>query len=214
MPPLTEIAQRQPTSRFRWWRSVSVPQFELVEVLQLGGHIATRLDGIGNQAEQDRERLHDWVASQFTFPLRSLLIQANRNATRFVVLNGVIVGGGFITSAIAVAAGGGSASRWLIFGVGLVVAVAGALSQQLRLGFRSSERRTLAVALRQEGWAFANALGDYRGDSAAAFELFDQRVAEIHRRAAQVSALDAAPGAATPQASASAESAADRPTAG
>ncbi len=172
---------------------MSVPQFELKEVFQLGGHIATRLDQLAGGTPGDQQRLRDWVASRFTFPLRSLLLQANRNASGFVVVNALIVGGGFATSGIAAAAGSGgrgSATGWVIFVIGLVVALAGAISQQLRFGFRSSERRTLAVALRQEGWAFANSLGDYAGDTVAAFALFDQRVAEIHRRAAQVGSLE------------------------
>ncbi|MCW3025577.1 MAG: hypothetical protein JWM29_1009, partial [Solirubrobacterales bacterium] len=62
-----------------------------------------------------------------------------------------------------------------------------------RFGFRSSERRTLAVGLREEGWHFVYATGDYEPDAGTSVAQFQKRVDEIHRRTAQVGALESEP---------------------
>jgi hypothetical protein len=162
--------------------------FELTEVWQLSQLIRARLDKIDTDAS---ERHKAWVASRIRYPLRDLLIVANRDATSHVLFSLVVVAGGFATSGIAVAAGAGkgSAGSWIVFGIGLVVALAGAMSQQIRFGVRSGERRTLAVALREQGWHFANGTGDYVDDTTA-FTAFEARVDDIHRRIAQVDVLE------------------------
>jgi hypothetical protein len=71
-----------------------------------------------------------------------------------------------------------------------VVAIAGGITQIFRPGHRATERAALAAQLREEGWAFANRSGSYRDDDEAAFELLDQRISEIHRRASQIAAYD------------------------
>jgi hypothetical protein len=142
-----------------------------------------------------RDQNQAWVASRLRYPLRSLLIKANGNAVMYVAVSLLIVGGGFATSGIAAAggAGKGSPAAWVIFGIGLLVALAGGISQQFRFGFRSSERRTLAVALREEGWHFVYETGTY-AEGATAVSALQARVDEIHRRIAQVAALDSEPG--------------------
>ena len=175
----------------RWVRfGLGTPTFELVEVWQLSELIRARLDAIDAKAP---ERNKAWVESRIRYPLRALLIVANRDATNHVGFSLIVVAGGFATSGIAVAAGAGkgSAGSWVVFGIGLVVALAGALSQQLRFGVRSNERRTLAVALRQEGWHFANGTGEYANQTQASFDQFETRVDDIHRRIAQVDLLEA-----------------------
>jgi hypothetical protein len=177
----------------RWLRlGLGTPEFELEEIAQLSELIQARLNTL---EPGDDVRHHAWVASRFRYPLRSLLIVSNRDAASYVAITLLIVGGGFATSGIAVAAGAGkgSAGSWIVFAIGLLVALAGAISQQLRFGFRSSERRTLAVTLREEGWHFANLTGDYAPAGRVAFVLFESRLDELHRRIAQVDVLERAP---------------------
>ena len=131
---------------------VRVPQFELEEIIQLSSLLVARMEALEPDADQRHEA---WVASRFRYPLRSLLIKANGSSVAYVVLTLVVVAGGFATSGIAAAAGAGkgtsTTTAWVVFGIRLLVALAGAISQQFRFGTRSSERRTLAVALREEG---------------------------------------------------------------
>jgi len=177
--------------RFRMSRLVGVRPYELHEVYQIEDHILERLRDLPAHIDQ-QQRLKDWVASRFTYPLRSLLIQAKGNGKYFFVLNTIVVGGGFTTSGIAVAAGAnkGSAVAWVIFGLGLLVAIAGGITQVYRPGHRASERLTLVMKLREEGWAFANATGPYSANVEKAFLVFDARLTEFHRQATHISLID------------------------
>jgi hypothetical protein len=191
----TAVDGEKPRSRAgRWVRfGLGTPEFELEEVWQLSELIRGRLDGMDDDAS---ERHRAWVSSRFRYPLRSVLIVANRDATSHVGLSLILVAGGFATSGIAVAAGAGkgTAGSWVVFGIGLLVALAAAISQLLRFGVRSNERRALAVALREQGWHFANRTRDYSGDDQPAFALFESRLDELHLRLAQVDVLEAASG--------------------
>jgi len=186
-----------------WWqrlrlsRLAGVRTYELREVHQIEAHILARLATLPPRPDQpdpveQQQRLKDWVASRFTYPLRNLLIQAKGNGKYFFVLNTVVVAGGFATSGIAIAAGAdkGSAVAWVIFGFGLLVAVAGGTTQVFRPGHRASERLTLVMKLREEGWAFANAIGVYAGNVERAFVVFDARLTDFHREATHISLID------------------------
>jgi hypothetical protein len=176
----------------RWWfrlrSAFGVPTYQLREVAQLQEHILGRLRTGGIEPAP---LYADWVASRFTYPLRALLWQASRDGRGHVVLNLAVVAGGFATSGLAAASAGGHSGgtkSWIVFGIGLLVAVAGGVSQLFRPGYRATERTTLAVELREEGWAFARGGGDYAGDVGQAFERFDARVAAIHRQAVRITA--------------------------
>ncbi len=174
-----------------------VPDYELRAVFQLQDHMLERLHRL-EPLPSAADRLQDWLASRFTYPLRSLLIQASRGGRFYALLNLGVVGGGFATSGIAVATGSGtrgSSASWVVFGLGLTVALAGGVTQLFRPGHRATERATLAAQLREEGWAFANATGPYAAADHASFELLDRRVSDIHRRAAHIAALEDTPGA-------------------
>lgn len=168
-----------------------VQRYELVEVQQLGDLILRR---IVSDNQLSRTVYEPWVASRVTFPLRSLLLQASRNTRSAIFLNLLIVAGGFATSGIAVATKSGGKSSaltsWVVFAVGLIVAVGGAVTQFFRPSFRASERTRLAVELREEGWAFATAAGAYSKDVMDALSAFQAKVSDVHRRAARVASLD------------------------
>jgi hypothetical protein len=186
----------------RWLRVVragfGVSQYQLIEVDSLDQHIRRRLHDltVKSVSQPDplpEEQLKDWVASRFTSPLRNLLVQASRNSRLYVVLSLVVIAGGFATSGIAVGASGvhkHSNTSWVVFSVGLAVALAGGASQIFRPGHRAAQRTTLTMDLLEEGWAFANSTKDYNKGVKAAFQLFDKRVSAIHRRAAQIGELE------------------------
>lgn len=165
-----------------------VQKFELIEIEQLSDEVLKRMNEIQPDAV-DRHKA--WVAAEFRFPLRSLLIKAGHNSTFFVLLSMVVVTGGFATSGIAVAggAGEGSAAAWVVFAIGLIVALAGGIAQIFRFGVRSNTRRTLALNLREEGWNFVYKDGDYAEDKEA-LKTFRARVTEIQRRIADVAQID------------------------
>lgn len=188
-PPAKVSRSRTAIDRLR--SGFGVARYELVEVEQLGELVTRR---IVSDATMEPSLYSAWVASRFTFPLRGLLWQASRSTRGAVLLNLLVVAGGFATSGIAVASKGGksSVSSWIVFTIGLIVAVAGGIAQLFRPAYRASERTSLAVDLREEGWAFATSSGIYDAATREAFEALDQRVTAIHRRAAKVSAIEPA----------------------
>ncbi|MEO8966661.1 MAG: DUF4231 domain-containing protein [Solirubrobacteraceae bacterium] len=183
-------ARSSRTGRRRWVAD-GVPSYELIEVQQLGELILRRIDA---DPAYGLAVYGPWVASRVTFPLRSLLLQASRNTRGAILLNLLVVAGGFATSGIAVAtkAGGKSSSltSWVVFTIGLIIAMGGAITQFFRPAFRATERTSLAVELREEGWAFATASGAYTGAVTEALAAFQAKVSDVHRRAARVAALD------------------------
>lgn len=181
---------KRPRREGRRWSALfgKVQEFELIEVRQLSAEVLKRMKAL----QPDAVDMHEgWVAAEFRFPLRSLLIKAGHNSTFFVLLSMVVVAGGFATSGIAVAAGAdkGSLAAWIVFAVGLIVALAGGIAQTFRFGVRANARRTLALTLREEGWSFVYKEGDYAKDKEA-LQKFRTRVTEIQRRVAEVASID------------------------
>lgn len=179
-------AERRRPRRLHLRLTDDVPTYELVEVEQLGSLILRRLE---QDPSLSSAVYGPWVSSRVTFPLRSLLLQASRNTRGAILLNLIVVAGGFATSGIAVANQAGGKS-WIVFAIGIIVAMGGAITQFFRPAFRATERTSLAVELREQGWAFATASGVYAGEVAEVLPTFQAKVSDIHRRAARVSALD------------------------
>ncbi|MCW2981104.1 MAG: hypothetical protein JWO14_2831 [Solirubrobacterales bacterium] len=165
-----------------------VQEFELIEIAQLSNLVLERMDKDDAAAPAGGNKA--WVASQFRYPLRSWLIKANWNSFTFLGLSLLVIGGGFATSGITAAAGAskGSAAAWIIFAIGLIVAVVGGISQQFRFGVRANQRRALAVSLRAQGWRYVFKAGDYAGDGASA--AFRAKVEELQNNAAQVGVIE------------------------
>jgi hypothetical protein len=169
-----------------------LPQYERVGVIQLGEHILKRVNSLP-RAQKDPKLYDDWIASEFTDPLRALLLGSVRDRRAHMLLNLLVVAGGFATSGIAAAAGSGhrgSTTSWIVFGIGLLLALFGAANQLFRPGYRATERTTIAFELREQGWAFAFAEGEYSRDDDAAFTAFRQRVTALRGRIAKIGALD------------------------
>jgi hypothetical protein len=165
-----------------------VQKFELIEVRQLSAEVLKRMKAL---RPDDADMHKGWVAAEFHYPLRSLLIKAGHNSTFFVWVSMIVIAGGFATSGIAVAGGAekGSSTAWIIFAIGLIVALAGGIAQIFRFGVRANARRTLALSLREEGWNFVYKEGDYAKDKEA-LQKFRARVTEIQRRIAEVASID------------------------
>ena len=138
-----------------------------------------------------------WVTHRFEAPLRTLRRQSYGNARVHVVVNMAVIAGGFATSGIAVAAGKGGEHglSWVVFAIGLLVALAGGVSQIFRPGQRSTGRALLAAEMLDEGWALYDRHGEYKQDMKAAdlFVLFDRRIASIRDRAFRLSVLEDQP---------------------
>jgi Protein of unknown function (DUF4231) len=184
-------------SEFRmFWRRVFflLTRAERAEVGALSAHVLRVLENEAVQEPRgDTEHLRDWVTYRFAVPLEENLREASFNARVRTVINLVVIAGGFATSGIAVAAGSGepgSALSWIVFAIGLLVALAGGISQTFRPGQRASARKAFGEQLRREGWALVNEHGDYqtakRDPQQSRFELFDQRVSEIHLKATEL----------------------------
>jgi hypothetical protein len=171
------------------WPWQRVQTFELVEIRHLSKLVVERMDELQPDA---KERHGAWVAAEFRYPLRSLLIKAAANSALFTAVSLVVVAGGFATSGITAAVGSSKSSvaTWVVFAIGLLVALAGALAQLFRFGVKANERRTLAVTLREEGWNFVYEVGDF-ADDASALGKFRTRVDEIQRRIADVASIEA-----------------------
>jgi hypothetical protein len=187
--------------RQRWsasWRSgFGVLRDELDEIDELGNHILERLHD-NPPRNLSEVSLRDWVTSRFMSLLLGLLVKASSNTRGYLLLNLIVIGGGFATSGIAVAAGTGhqsSTAAWVVFGVGLAVALAGGISQAFRPGHRATQRNTLGMELKDEGWAFVLKTRKYPGvNPAVDFDHLNQRVSDIYRRAALIMGLAPEPG--------------------
>jgi hypothetical protein len=158
-------------------------QARQAEVNTLMGLVNSRVDG----SDGDAEARKAWLVHNFQQPLEDVLGKAGQNGRRYVLVNVVVIGGGFATSGVAVASRG---AGWVVFGIGLAVALAGGLSQQLRFGFRSSESRTLVFAFFNEGWHFVMSTGAYVEKPDDAWARFSERVDALNERAAAVESIE------------------------
>ena len=146
-----------------------------------------------------QEALQDWVHFQYTGLLKHLTRQTDRYTSGHLATGLIVIAGGFATSGIAVAAGSGrgSSPAWLIFGIGLAVAVAGGMGQIFRLAQRSVGFGELADLLRAEGWALVNSQDAYtaadvsKTEGSTVFDVFAANVSNIRRQATQLAAIEA-----------------------
>lgn len=154
--------------------------------------IKKRLAATNTSSAEGEDCRGNWLLYSFQRPLEDLIAKASQNALAYLVVNLVVIGGGFATSGVSLAAQGGEGfdPSWLVFGIGLFVALAGGLSQQFRFGFRSSERRTLVLAFFNEGWHFALSTGAYAVDKDSAWKLFGERIDKLNERAAAVESIE------------------------
>jgi hypothetical protein len=170
----------------------TVPALETEEARSLARRVRCRLEGTCATDRTDSDEF-DWVSYRFEGLLLRLLFQAHSSARDHLVVNMVVIGGGFATSGIAVASGSGEQGTlvsWVVFALGLLVALAGGVSQLFRPGQRATNCEALVTQLQDEGWALWSRRGDYKAlDAEGLFAAFEERVATIRRRAATLTVL-------------------------
>lgn len=76
--------------------------------------------------------------------------------------------------------------KWLVFALGLLVAICGAVEEFFRFGERWRHYRQHLEALKTEGWQFVQLIGNYSNDQypshAEAYAKFATRIEEILQR--------------------------------
>jgi len=175
----------------------TVPPLDIAEAQHVSRAVRRALKGTRATCTDDASA-RDWVSYRYEGLLLRLLFQSYSNARNHLIVNAVVIAGGFATSGLAVTAtrAGKHATAsptvaWCVFGIGLAVALAGGVSQLYRPGHRATGRAELAARLRDEGWSLSDGHGEY-GKAANAgdrFAIFDRRVAEIRDGAAQLARL-------------------------
>jgi hypothetical protein len=113
--------------------------------------IKKRLAATSTSGADGEDCRGNWLLYSFQIPLEDLIAKASQNAFAYLV----VIGGGFATSGVSLAAQGGEGCdpSWLVFGIGLFVALAGGLSQQFRFGFRSKRTTDPCPRILQRGLA-------------------------------------------------------------
>jgi hypothetical protein len=173
----------------------AVPALELAEARHLAKEARRVLkDTSATRIEADGR---DWVTYRFEGLLLRLLFQSYKNARDHLVINATVIAGGFATSGLAVTAtksgshGGSSTTvAWVVFAIGLAVALAGGISQLYRPGHRATGYSALVARLRDEAWALGDGHGDYtKDDPKELFAVFDARLNEIRADAAELAML-------------------------
>jgi hypothetical protein len=179
--------------RPRWWRLDPTPELGIEEVAAVADRVRDAL--AGTRADST------WVKYRFEGPLLALLRGSYSNARTHFFVNMAVIVGGFATSGIAVASGNATTSgsngghntlAWVVFAIGLLVALSGGISQIFRPGQRSTGRSLLAAELLNEGWALDGRHGIYKASAEPneLFILFDRRIGEIRGQAFQLGVLD------------------------
>ncbi|NUO83474.1 DUF4231 domain-containing protein [candidate division KSB1 bacterium] len=76
--------------------------------------------------------------------------------------------------------------KWVVFALGLIVAICGAVEEFFRFGERWRHYRQHLEALKTEGWQFVQLIGNYSSEQypthAAAYTKFATRIEEILQR--------------------------------
>lgn len=145
--------------------------------------------------DPDDAMLWRWVQHRYTALLKRMVRNSDESRAWHLMTSMIIIAGGFATSGIAVAVGSkkGTGTAWVVFGIGVIVALAGGIAQIFRLAQRASGWAELAESLRAEGWALVNGHDPYstatlKGQSE--FEVFDRNISEIHHRADTLGRLE------------------------
>jgi hypothetical protein len=116
--------------------------------------------------------------------------RAARTQRRYYGLRLVtIIGGVLIPAVVGVKGVGGidEVTRWIAFGLGLVVAVSAAVEEFFNYGERWRHYRRTAETLKTEGWQFFQLIGPYAGTTYAdAYSAFAGRVEGLLQQDVQV----------------------------
>jgi hypothetical protein len=97
----------------------------------------------------------------------------------------VAIGAGFATSGVAAASGNTSSAKWIVFTLGLLVAIVNSVQQNWKPSQRSASEYQAAAALKTEGWNFVYKRGAYAAlsDDGSTWGVFVDAVNGILRAA-------------------------------
>jgi hypothetical protein len=128
-----------------------------------------------------------FIEHRFSEPLRDYRRRSVWQSWIYVVLNLLIAGGGFATSAIVAAGGDTQAWKVIIGAIGFMVGVLSVANQIGQPGRRNSAYAQAWYDLRTEGWKYVHGIGAYKtADDGEAWETFTSRVLEIPREAQRI----------------------------
>jgi len=118
---------------------------------------------LGGELTKDSEADKEFLEFRFRRRCASYLRLCRYNSVSNTLITLVIVAGGFATSGIAVATGGGRGSKagWLVFAIGIVVAVAGALAKLFNPETRALQLKAIVARMIAEAWDFVEYRGAY-----------------------------------------------------
>jgi hypothetical protein len=139
-----------------------------------------------------------FIELRFRRPLAVYAQRAPRYRFGFTALTVVAIGAGFATSGVAVASGNTSSAKWIVFTLGLLVAIVNSVQQNWKPSQRSASEYQAAAALKTEGWNFVYKRGAYAAlsDDSSTWGVFVDAVNGILRAAAtldEVSTTDPPP---------------------
>lgn len=184
-------ADSTPTRRprlFRWLyprRRAEAEQLrkEISKKIRSSGDPALRAIGI--------ERLDSFLFFRVEHPMFAHSWRGPSYGRAFTLLSVGAIAAGVASTAISATEGAAEDLRWVLFTLGLVVAVFTAINQLWKPSQRSVGAYRAANRLRRGSWDYVLGRGAYRGLSEQqAFERFLDEVAEIHARVEAIDELE------------------------
>jgi Protein of unknown function (DUF4231) len=150
------------------------------EVQQLFVHLGQQLNSASSADK-------DFLEFRFRRRAANYLRLGRYNSVSNTFITLLIVAGGFATSGIAVAAGGGRGSKtgWIVFAIGIVVAVAGAIARLFNPETRALELKSIVAKMIAEAWDFIENAGVYASATSQtdSFPLFRETIESLNRQA-------------------------------
>ena len=134
--------------------------------------------------------LRCFLEHRFKEPLLKYGFRGPAYGRAFTYLSVSVVAAGFASSAISADQDTAGKLRWLLFGLGVLVALFTAINQLWKPGMRSVGSYRAGNALRREGWDFVLDSGRYRAVKDKPNEAFDLFVDQIREIQSQVDAID------------------------
>jgi hypothetical protein len=138
---------------------------------------------------KDEKQLDCFLTFRFEAPFLRHSKRGPLYGRAFTYLSVAAIAAGVASSAISADPGSAKSLRWLLFSLGLVVAITTSINQLWKPAQRSVGAYRAGNALRREGWDYVNERGRYQGmqEARKAYDLLLDQIREIQ---AQVDSID------------------------